>query len=230
MLCTISFNCWGFVVINLFLSFCLIVNSLKCAGLCHPNLSISFCCTEKKYTLIYRNHISSFALAVNALHAVFSLVLSRFLLVHVTSSENRPIGGGGSLPATQQPPLTNTLTPHFYGAQLCHITSTSEQLDVIAAILQCCVQVLCSMLQTWCATRLKIHMKSNLINNFHCKTSTMNWCHVQDVVHLSPTGSWDKTQIRNIVMDGSKDGRMGGWMALDFGFKVLLWRNSGYFL
>lgn len=56
----------------------------------------------------------------------------------------------------------------------------------------------------------------------------MNWCHVQDVVHLSPTGSCDKTPIRNIVMDGSKDRRMGGWIALDFVFKVLLWRNSGY--
>lgn len=56
----------------------------------------------------------------------------------------------------------------------------------------------------------------------------MNWCHVLDVVRLSPTGSWDKTPIRNIVMDGGKDRRMGGWMALDFGFKVLLWRNCGY--
>lgn len=56
----------------------------------------------------------------------------------------------------------------------------------------------------------------------------MNWCHLQDVVHLSPTGSWDKTPIRNIVMDGSEDRKIGGWMALDFGFKVLLWRNCGY--
>lgn len=56
----------------------------------------------------------------------------------------------------------------------------------------------------------------------------MNWCHVQDVVHLSPTGSWDRTPIRNMVVDGSKDRMMGGWMALDFGFKVLLWRICGY--